>query len=273
MAPLPKPTKSGRASRRSTRSSPDHIPPSCETQEGGISLHPIGDCTAVGQSGKATYVHLQRTSICMENPTPQPWPARLAEAGRTQEDALAELRVVLMKGIRSGLSGRAGVDDAFIEDVTQGALVRIMDHLHTFKGKSRFTTWALSIGMRVAFIELRRKHWSNVSLDALRENSNGVEDADPGLRPDEQSEQRGLYDFVHRAIAEQLTPRQRELLLGYLNGMPQDELARQLGLSRNAVYKLGHDARKALKSALEAEGFGVEHLRELIAVSKAGSRI
>ena len=42
--------------------------------------------------------------------------------------------------------------------------------------------------------------------------------------------------------------------------MPQDEIARQLGSNRNALYKLTHDARKKLKERLEAAGFTAEDL-------------
>jgi DNA-directed RNA polymerase specialized sigma24 family protein len=34
------------------------------------------------------------------------------------------------------------LDQAFMEDVVQQALVHILDHLEQFQGRSRFTTWA-----------------------------------------------------------------------------------------------------------------------------------
>ena len=37
-----------------------------------------------------------------------------------------------------------------------------------------------------------------------------------------------------------------------------DEVARRLGLSRNALYKLIYDARKRLKAALERRGLPPE---------------
>ena len=40
--------------------------------------------------------------------------------------------------------------------------------------------------------------------------------------------------------------------------MPQDEIARQLGSNRNAVYKLTHDARRKLRAGLESAGFDAE---------------
>ena len=49
-------------------------------------------------------------------------------------------------------------------------------------------------------------------------------------------------------------------MLAELKGMPQDEIAEQLGSSRNALYKLTHDARKKLKERLEVAGFTAEDL-------------
>ena len=43
--------------------------------------------------------------------------------------------------------------------------------------------------------------------------------------------------------------------------MPQEEIGRRLGITRNAVYKLGHDARKKLKHGLEASGFNATEIR------------
>jgi RNA polymerase sigma-70 factor (ECF subfamily) len=54
------------------------------------------------------------------------------------------------------------------------------------------------------------------------------------------------------------------VLLAGLNEMPQDEIARQMNITRNAVYKLGHDARKALRRAFEEAGYGIEQVRDIL---------
>ena len=61
---------------------------------------------------------------------------------------------------------------------------------------------------------------------------------------------------MHRLIQSELTPLQRDVLLAELNAMPQDEIATQLGRNRNTIYKIGHDARRALKRAFETAGYG-----------------
>ncbi len=193
------------------------------------------------------------------------WPDRLASGSADRDAALVELRLILLKGLRAGLFVRRRIDDDFIEDVVQVALVRILDHLEGFEGRSAFTTWALTVAFRVAFSELRRKQWKNVSLEGLRERSGSLrEEVDPTPDPGEKAERSRLVAMVHRLIRTKLTPRQRDVLLAMLNAMPQDEIAHQMNITRNAVYKLGHDARKALRKAFEKAGYGIEQVRDIL---------
>ncbi len=52
----------------------------------------------------------------------------------------------------------------------------------------------------------------------------------------------------------------RPTLLAELGGMPLAEISRQMGGSRNLVYKLIHDARRRLRRGLEAAGFGIDEI-------------
>jgi RNA polymerase sigma-70 factor (ECF subfamily) len=76
-------------------------------------------------------------------------------------------------------------------------------------------------------------------------------EASPAARFDRQS----LLAVMEQIIQQDLTAKQKTALLAELKGMPQQEIARQLGSNRNAVYKLTHDARKKLKAGLEAAGY------------------
>ncbi len=191
------------------------------------------------------------------------FPEALTSLDREQQErAIHLLRTQLLKGVQAGLQGRAGADSAFVEDVVQTALLRILDRLHTFEGRSRFFTWAMSIALRVAFSELRRKHWGNVSLDVLKESGNepAAFDGEEALRPDHLTQRRQASQLLHRLINEKLTEKRREVLVAELKGMPQDEVAVQLGMNRNAVYKTAHDARKVLKRSLMEAGFDLDEL-------------
>lgn len=193
------------------------------------------------------------------------WQRRLAPDSPDRESALRELRLFMLKGVRAGLFRRPGTDDDFLEDVVQSAMIRVLDHLDRFEGRSAFTTWAIAIALRVAFTELRRKHWNNVSLDELREKGAFLRgEVDSGPDPHESVARHSLIALMRQLIRTQLSPHQRDMLLAELNGMPHDEIAAQMGLTRNAVYKLGHDARRALRRALEEAGYGIEEVRNVL---------
>ena len=62
------------------------------------------------------------------------------------------------------------------------------------------------------------------------------------------------------AIDNALTATQRQALCAELGGLPLVEVARRLGKSRGAVYKLLHDARKRLRAHIEARGLALDDL-------------
>ncbi len=173
----------------------------------------------------------------------------------TRDQALNELRSVLLRGISSSLARRGG-GEAFAEDVVQEALVKIMDSLDTFEGRSRFTTWAMTIATRIGISQLRRRHFSNVSLDQIT----GDDDlklelaVDREKTPSEKSDRAEVMAQFQQLINTNLTERQRKVMQAALNGMPMEEIARRMESNRNAIYKLFHDARKKLREGFESLG-------------------
>jgi len=185
------------------------------------------------------------------------WLLQLSGSGSVQQTAVSDLRAALLRGLRKALSAWAVADNTFLEDAAQESLLRILNRLQQFEGRSQFLTWATSIAISVAMSELRRRRWKDVSLDeVLAVSDSRVEGAiDEDAGPDVKWERQAILDRMHALIQSDLTEKQRAVLLAELRGMPQDEIARQLGSNRNAVYKLTHDARKRLKRGLEAAGY------------------
>ena len=153
------------------------------------------------------------------------------------------------------LSSR-GVAPDLCEDFAQEALVRIRERLSSYRGEARFTTWAMSIATRIAFDELRHKRWKDVSFEAASADAKKPLVFEP--RVDATQEQNLIRENVLAALREvlenKLSERQRAVLVAELNGMPQAEIATLLGLNRNALYKLSHDARKRVKAQLQEAG-------------------
>jgi RNA polymerase sigma-70 factor (ECF subfamily) len=120
-----------------------------------------------------------------------------------------------------------------------------------------------TIAVRVALTELRRRRWKDVSLDALPVGKvpRPAVELDRSASPEREAQQRQIVGALQRLIEDELTDRQRIAILAELAGMPQEEIGRRLGITRNAVYKLGHDARKKLKRGLENAGFDAEAIR------------
>jgi RNA polymerase sigma-70 factor (ECF subfamily) len=155
--------------------------------------------------------------------------------------------------------------DALLEDTIQEALLRVLDGLESFEGRSQFTTWVYKIAVRVALNELRRRRWRDVSLDGLqdREPEEGPprQFASTDAGPEAALERRDTLQRVQRIVAEELTERQRLALTAItVQGMAMEEVAQRMGTNRNALYKLLHDARVRLRKRLEQEGLPPEEL-------------
>ncbi|MGD8625124.1 MAG: sigma-70 family RNA polymerase sigma factor [Anaerolineae bacterium] len=191
------------------------------------------------------------------------WLADLQGPGR--DEALADLRARLLRGLGFALAKYSNVRGAHLEDFVQEALLKILDGLDSFRGEARFTTWAQKIAVNVAFSELRRARWSDISLDEIVE-AQGIGFVpemmiDPAAPPDRQAMQRLFIETLQRLITTELTDKQRQALVAVrVRGMPLAEVARRMGSNRNAMYKMLHDARQKLKGAMEAEGLTPEEV-------------
>ena len=182
------------------------------------------------------------------------WVKRLNTAGACKDAALAELRIVLVRGLRQALPARGG-DEAFVQDTAQEALLRILDSIQSFAGRSRFTTWAMTIAVRIGVTELRRKRFQDVSLERVMAGKLAVDLATDLTGSPDQKERRALIlETLKRLVEQKLTDKQRTVVQAGLEGLPFEEIGRRLNMNRNAVYKMFHDARQKLRQGFEAAG-------------------
>lgn len=208
--------------------------------------------------------------------TNEKWIEDLKSHGPAQDEALQDLRSVIVKGLPYAISnwlspGDPQFDD-LVEEVAQETLLRVLSHMDTFEGRSKFTTWVQKIAVRLAITELRRKRWQDTSLDGFLDAEGTSIGSrlmvDRGPSPELTTEQSQLMDQVQRLIDEELTEKQRKAMVAIrIHGMPMEEVARRMDMSRNALYKLLHDARNRLKQRMQMEGITAE---EVLASFEAG---
>jgi len=190
--------------------------------------------------------------------------------GPNPDEALADLYELLVRGLRAALGGYGGGIEANVEDFAQEALIRITANLGSFRGESRFTTWAQKIAMNVALTELKRRRWRDVSLQDLLARREVADrgPTDPQLTPEQLAFQNMVLGELRRMIDQELTDRQREAVVAViLEGMPISEVAKRMGTNQNALYKLLHDARRKLKRRMKAAGLSPQ---EVLAVFEEG---
>jgi RNA polymerase sigma-70 factor (ECF subfamily) len=187
----------------------------------------------------------------------QAWVAALSGAGPARDQALAELHGLLLRGARFELHRRRAslahirIDelDDLATQAADDALVAILAKLDTFRGASRFTTWAYKFVLLEAGVKARRRAWHGreVSLDA--DSSPLLRDVRPSAH--QRLEEAETLAAIRDAVRTALTPHQREVFAALaLNGVPIDVLAERLGTTRGALYKTLHDARRKLRATL-----------------------
>ena len=191
----------------------------------------------------------------MRERTNEQWLAELR--GPNPDEAIADLYNLLVRGLKAAFGSHGGGVDANFGDFAQEALIKITENLHSFRGESRFTTWAQKIAMNLALTELKRRRWHDVSLQDLfaRRDAADRGPADTQLTPEQLTFQNMVLGELRRMVDEELTDKQREAVVAVLlEEMPISEVARRMGTTQNALYKLLHDARRRLKRQMKAAG-------------------
>jgi RNA polymerase sigma-70 factor, ECF subfamily len=177
------------------------------------------------------------------------------------DEAVRELHALLLRAARFEVSRRRAalshvrgedLDDIAMQ-AADDALMAVLGKLDDYRGASRFTTWAYKFALLEAGVRLRRRAWQDREVVLAGESWPAMVDQRSGVH--EALENRELLDALRNAMAETLTPHQREVFVALaLNGVPIDVLAERLGTTRGALYKTLHDARRKLRRELAAAG-------------------
>ena len=203
------------------------------------------------------------------------WLSALKSTGESQTAALSDLRTYLLRVAlyvlyrrRNTLQRLAAADiEHLAQDCAQDALWKIVGRLDQFRGESRFTTWAYNFAVNAVLGAVRREQWGQARINRLLESPELVErigSAGASSDPERRAAQRQVLAAIREGIDAHLTPRQRQAITAVVfDAVPLDELARNWGSNRNAMYKLIHDARKRLKAHLRDRGLDAGEVRDL----------
>jgi RNA polymerase sigma-70 factor (ECF subfamily) len=190
------------------------------------------------------------------------WVARLQATGRERDDAMADLHAALLPVARSEARRRApqlrlaGPElDDIAHHAVADAVLSVAGKIDTFRGESRFTTWAYKFVMFEVSAKISRHFWRRPQVALDDDQWNRLPARLVG-EPAPQAEARELLAAVRSAVENELTPHQRQIFLALVvDGQPLDVLAVELGSNRNAIYKTMFDARRKVRAALVANGY------------------
>lgn len=189
------------------------------------------------------------------------WVAALGGSGPERREAEGRLHELLLRAAHFELGRRRGqlggmnrdqVDEMALE-IAHDSQMSVLRRLSDFEGRSRFTTWVYKFAILQASVAVRRHEWQDRELPAPLDISTAMPVQQYG--PPEQTEHRELIQAANRAILDELTPRQRTVLVALaIQGVPLDVLAERMSTNRNALYKTLHDARRKLRASLTRQG-------------------
>jgi RNA polymerase sigma-70 factor (ECF subfamily) len=172
---------------------------------------------------------------------------KLAISG--DQDACAQLYYGTYDMVYGLMVKRFGSDNA--EDYTQDAYLKIFKKLRSFRGQSKFSTWASRIAINEGLQRIRKKHREMVSMEEkIRigeeefplERALGCRDSRLDMACELVSiakAMRGLTDIQSKFFIEH-----------HIEGMECHEVARDAGVTLGTAKRYTFNARQKLKKAL-----------------------
>jgi len=194
---------------------------------------------------------------------PEDWVAALSGGGAQQLAATRRLHALMLRAAGHQVSRmRAALPDdsrttvdVIVNQAADEAMTALLAKLHTFEGRSRFTTWAYKFAILQVATDVRRLQWQHREVE-LRDLDLAGRPAPGHDGPEQQVEGADLAAAVAASMRAVLTPHQRRVAIALLvDGVPIDVLADRLGTTRGALYKTVHDVRTRLRADLAGRGY------------------
>ncbi|MCB9561603.1 MAG: RNA polymerase sigma factor [Kofleriaceae bacterium] len=148
-----------------------------------------------------------------------------------------------------GRMSRGGA--AELDDLAQGTFVEVWRSASRFRGGAAVRTWIFGIA---ANLVRRRARDEGRRRAALADLAAVPRPAPAGRAPDDALMRRQMVDRIGAAMAGLSHELREVFVLCDVEEIPGVEVARALGLREGTVWRRLHDARKALRRALEGGG-------------------
>ncbi|MFN2539698.1 MAG: RNA polymerase sigma factor [Mycobacteriales bacterium] len=169
--------------------------------------------------------------------------ALLRAAARGKPDAVRWLLDEVAPIVHGFVWARVAGDQAVAEDLLQETLLAAVASADSFRGDAAVSTWMCGIARHLV-----ARHWeAERRSDVARARLQVVRDPDREqqlLDRDEVAAALGRLPALHRQV----------LVLKYLDELPVQDIAEQVGRSRVQVQSLLQRAREGLRRELGAEG-------------------
>ncbi len=142
------------------------------------------------------------------------------------------------------------------EDVTQEVLLTLFKKIHTFQGKSAFSSWVYRITLNATYMKLRsRKKDQNISIEELLPSFNGSGFQQEKIQDWSENTESLLFDNETRETIQKavdLLPEKEKIvfLLRDVEGLSTEKVGEILELTVPAVKSRLHRARLFLRKKL-----------------------
>jgi RNA polymerase sigma-70 factor (ECF subfamily) len=169
----------------------------------------------------------------------QEWLAGLRRGDADAFDAVYAAYHARLYNYLYRLAGRAAA-----EDLCQETWLKLARHATSLRDDTELAAWLFTVA-RNAWLSYRR--W--LLVDAGRKQGVTVE---PAVAPDQVTDARRRLDALERALAGLPLPYREALLLVGVDGLPQEQAARVLGIGYDALRQRVGRARALLNQRMSA---------------------
>jgi len=139
--------------------------------------------------------------------------------------------------------GYVNGDVALANDLTQEVFIKVWEHLHTFRNESSISTWIYRITVNTCLLELRKKKYMKASAHLDR-----IAEAEEELTSTKENQLQRMHNCINK-----LPKESRSIVLLELEGLPQKEIAKVIGISHEAVRVRVHRIKQSLTKCVQHE--------------------